>query len=79
MQLYQSSKINVHAHLGAGFAFDGDTHLYGDGENSFDIVNVGFTANKDVKIGNYTLPVHSTFLWNPSVEIARMQIAVDLF
>ncbi|MXV37371.1 hypothetical protein GO491_01575 [Flavobacteriaceae bacterium Ap0902] len=71
--------VDVGAFIGAGFALDGDTHLYGDQEHSFDIVNVGLNASKDINIGNFSLPVNGMVFWNPSNEYVRMQISTSLF
>lgn len=77
--VYTSPNIGVNAFVGAGFSLNGDTHLYGNGKNNFDVVNVGLTANKDLTLGNVKIPLHGTFMWNPSTDYARMQVAVDLF
>lgn len=77
--LIRDSKVNLNGFAGAGFSLNGDTHLYGDGQENFDLVNVGLTASKTVKLGNYNLPVSATILWNPSLKIARVQLAVTLF
>ncbi|WP_405574906.1 hypothetical protein [Winogradskyella sp. Asnod2-B02-A] len=73
------SKVNINAFVGAGFSLNGDTHLYGDGEQNFDLVNVGFTAKKTLKFSELSFPVSATTLWNPSQKIARIQLAVSLF
>ena len=87
----RGKKVDFKGFIGAGFAFnpgEGEnslgvltdkTHLYGDGKNSFDIVNIGFTANKKVKIFDTYIPISATTLWNPSLELARVQLAVNLF
>lgn len=77
--LIQKSKVNLNGFVGAGFSLNGDTHLYGDGEENFDLVNVGLTTSKTVKLGNYSLPVSATTLWNPSLKVARVQLAMTLF
>ncbi|SDX06756.1 hypothetical protein SAMN05444411_10311 [Lutibacter oricola] len=77
--LVRDAKVNLNGFVGAGFSLNGDTHLYGDGQENFDLVNVGLTASKKVKLGNYTLPVSATTLWNPSLKIARVQFAATLF
>jgi hypothetical protein len=77
--LLKESKVNVSGFVGAGFSLNGDTHLYGDGTRNFDLVNVGFTASKTVKLGNHNLPVTVNTLWNPSVKFARVQLIVQLF
>ena len=77
--LIQDSIVDLSAFVGAGFSFNGDTHLYGDGEENFDIVNVGLTASKILKVSTLKIPVSVTTLWNPSTKIARVQFATKLF
>jgi hypothetical protein len=77
--LLKESKVAVSGFVGAGFSLNGDTHLYGDGTQNFDLVNVGFTASKTVKFGDHRLPFSVNTLWNPSVKYARVQLIVHLF
>ncbi|WP_341222018.1 hypothetical protein [Polaribacter atrinae] len=77
--LVKDAKVNLDGFVGAGFSLNGDTHLYGDGQENFDLVNVGLTASKTVMLGNYSLPVSTTVLWNPSLKYARVQLAFNLF
>jgi hypothetical protein len=77
--LIRESKVNLKGFVGAGFSFSGDTHLYGDGDQNFDLVNVGLTATKTLKFLDLRIPVSATTLWNPSQRIARVQLAVSLF
>ena len=77
--LVRNSKVNVSGYVGAGFSLNGDTHLYGDGDQNFDIVNVGLTASKTLKVSDLSIPVSATTMWNPSTKIARVQLAVTLF
>ncbi|WP_158838042.1 hypothetical protein [Polaribacter sp. L3A8] len=73
------AKVNLDGFVGAGFSLNGDTYLYGDGQENFDLVNVGLTVSKTVMLGNYSLPVSTTVLWNPSLKYARVQLAFSLF
>jgi hypothetical protein len=77
--LIREAKVNLNAYAGCGFSLNGDTHLYGDGEQNFDLVNVGLTATKTVKFADSNFPVSATTMWNPSTKIARIQLAVTLF
>jgi len=77
--LIKASKVNLSGYVGAGFSLNGDTHLYGDGDQNFDIVNIGLTASKTLKFAELTIPVSTTTMWNPSTKIARVQLAVTLF
>ncbi|MDV7137709.1 hypothetical protein R3X28_02425 [Maribacter sp. TH_r10] len=77
--LITESKVNLRGFVGGAFSFNGDTHLYGDGEQNFDFVNVGLTATKTLRFSDLCFPVSATTLWNPSQKIARVQLAVSLF
>jgi hypothetical protein len=77
--LIRDSKVNLSGFVGGGFSLNGDTHLYGDGQENFDIVNVGLTASKTLKLADLSIPVSATTMWNPSLKIARVQLAVTLF
>jgi len=77
--IIRQSKVDLKGFVGAGFSFDGDTHLYGDGDQNFDLVNVGLTATKTLKFSDLSFPVSATTMWNPSLKIARVQLAVTLF
>ncbi|MDC8106419.1 hypothetical protein ACNFU2_16125 [Chryseobacterium sp. PTM-20240506] len=73
-------KVNLDAFVGGGFAINDSTFLYGNGKNSFDIVNVGIKASKALKITeHYTLPVSMMAMWNPSNKYARIQLAATVF
>lgn len=76
----KGQKVNLDAFVGAGFALNDKTFLYGNGKNSFDIVNVGLKARKVVKItDHYSLPVSMMAMWNPSNKFARIQLAATVF
>ncbi len=77
--LYNGAKVHLDGFVGAGFALNGETHLYGNGENKFDVVNIGLTASKTLKLGSLKLPVSATTLWNLSLKVARIQLAATLF
>ncbi|MBP1839867.1 hypothetical protein [Formosa algae] len=77
--IIRDSKVNLNGFVGAGFSLNGDTHLYGDGEQNFDLVNVGLTASKTLRFTDLSFPVSATTMWNPSLKIARVQLAVNLF
>ncbi len=77
--LIKDSRVNLDGFAGVGFSLSGDSHLYGDGDQDFDLVNVGLTASKTVALGSYHLPVSATTLWNPSLKFARVQLSMTLF
>ncbi len=70
--------FDLDAFVGGAFAFDGAA-LYGDKDN-FQIVNAGVVASRDIKISdNYSIPIHAQFMWNPTLNYARMQIGATLY
>jgi len=76
----KDKKVNLDAFVGAGFALNDKNFLYGNGTNSFDVVNVGVKATKSLKITeHYTLPVSMMVMWNPSNKFARIQLAATVF
>ncbi|MCI3937911.1 hypothetical protein MQX03_11920 [Chryseobacterium aahli] len=76
----KDKKVNLDAFVGAGFALNDKNFLYGNGTNSFDIVNVGVKATKSLKITeHYTLPVSMMAMWNPANKFARIQLAATVF
>jgi hypothetical protein len=78
--IIRNQKVNLNLFMGAGFAIDGKKHLYtSKTESSFDIVNTGIKATKDISVFNYKLPVFATAMWNPANKIARVQLVINLF
>ncbi|WP_291871629.1 hypothetical protein [Maribacter sp.] len=77
--LISESKVDLKAFVGGAFSFNGDTHLYGDGQENFDLVNIGLTASKTLKLLDLRIPVSATTLWNPSLKVARVQLAAKIF
>lgn len=49
------------------------------GKNDFDIVNIGFSASKNIKVFSAHIPLSFTTMWNPSNKYARIQFATTLF
>ncbi len=80
--MIQNSTVNLNTFIGSAFTFSGEKgnySLYGDGKDNFQVVNVGFTASKDVNVFNKKIPVSLTTMWNPTNKYARVQIATKLF
>ncbi|WP_228377095.1 hypothetical protein [Chryseobacterium sp. FH2] len=76
----KDKKVNLDAFIGAGFALNNKNFLYGNGKNSFDLVNVGLKTSKSLKITeHYSLPVFMMAMWNPSNKYSRIQIAATVF
>ena len=50
----------------------------GNSQENFDLVNVGLVASKTLKVADLSIPVSGATMWNPSLKIARAQLAVIL-
>lgn len=75
----RNKKVNLDAFVGAGFALNDSNFLYGNGKNSFQVVNVGLKAGKTIKITDYSIPVSMMAMWNPAHRYARVQLTATLF
>lgn len=82
---FKIKEYSLNTFLGGAFALNpGDplkgetTHLFGNGKNKFDIVNVGFSVLKEIYVFKTKFPVSMTTFWNPSREFARIQVAIKL-
>ncbi|MDR1882247.1 MAG: hypothetical protein LBR26_05625 [Prevotella sp.] len=53
-----------------------DAHFY---SKDAGIVSINMTASKKLQLGNYTLPVSVTGMFNPANNEANLQIALDIF
>lgn len=76
----QAENVVFNGFVGAGFPLKtkgNSSHLYGNGQNDFDIVNVGFNASRSFKIGEINLPVSFMTIWNPSQKYTRVQLAAS--
>jgi hypothetical protein len=78
--------IGINTFFGSSFALNGAEGHYtaltpghsGSHFNSFRVVNIGATFSKDVKIGNYKIPISVTPNFNPSGEYVHVQVKVKL-
>ncbi|MBV1909858.1 MAG: hypothetical protein KUG78_11090 [Kangiellaceae bacterium] len=53
-----------------------DENFYDDKAN---IVNVGFTYNKSLRISEYNLPVFATAMWNPALKKGALEVGFSFF
>lgn len=80
------SDISINPFIGSSFALDGATGNYtaltpghsGSHFNSFRVVNIGASFTKDIKIGNYKIPLTISPYFNPSGEYAHVQVKIKL-
>lgn len=78
-RLISTNKIKFGPFVGVGTSLNGKTMGYGNGENNFDLVNIGVMADKIVRVANWQFPVRVVSFWNPSKKLARLQLSVNLF
>lgn len=74
---YSTEVSEVAVDLFVGGTPGGDGGYYGT--TDFNLINIGITASKDVKITDeFSLPVFSSYILNPNTEIAYLIFGVSL-
>ncbi|WPR72367.1 hypothetical protein SLW70_04285 [Flavobacterium sp. NG2] len=61
---------------GGAWSFVTDKTFYTEGKGNF--INVGAVLSKNVKLGNYVLPVDVTAMWNPEKQKTVLQVDLKL-
>ena len=61
---------------GGAWSFMTDKTFYT--ESAANMINVGATFKKDVKLGTYTVPIGVTAMWNPEKEKTVLQLDISL-
>ncbi|WP_062180910.1 hypothetical protein [Dysgonomonas macrotermitis] len=78
--------VAINPFVGSGFALNGAKGHYtvltvgdsGSHFNGFRVVNVGVSLSKDIKIGNYKIPLTISPNFNPSGQYAHVQVKIKL-
>ena len=76
-KVWEKGDASLTLFTGSAWSFATDKTFYTD--SAANIINVGATFNKDVKIGNYNLPIGVTAMWNPEQEKTVLQLDLTLF
>jgi len=76
-KVWENNDSSLSLFAGGAWSFITDKTFYTN--NKGNIINVGATLNKDVKIGTYKLPIGVTAMWNPEQEKTVIQLDVTLF
>ncbi|AUC23369.1 MULTISPECIES: hypothetical protein [Polaribacter] len=76
-KVWEKGDANLSLFAGGAWSFTTDKTFYT--ESAANIINVGATLNKDIKIGNYNLPIGVTAMWNPEQEKTVLQLDLTLF
>jgi hypothetical protein len=74
--LWASDSYNLHVFVAGGFAFGTKKNFYGNEPN---VVNTGFTLNKDLVLFNYHIPISATAMLNPEGKTGALQLIANLF
>ena len=76
-KVWESGDSSLSLFAGGAWSFFTDKTFYTKG--SANLINVGATFNKNVKLGNYDLPVGVTAMWNPEKERTVLQVDFTIF
>lgn len=78
--VWRDGFVDLNLGIAGAFALDKESgskaNFYG---KKGGIVNVNFTASKNVRICNYVIPVSLTPMWNPTNNNVNMMLAVQVF
>jgi hypothetical protein len=74
--LYSGDTYNVHVFVGGGFAFGQQQNFYGEHPN---VVNAGFTMNRDLVLFKYHVPLSATAMFNPEKKYGALQLVANIF
>ena len=76
-KVWEKGDASLTLFTGSAWSFATDKTFYTD--SAANIINVGATYSKDVKVGNYNLPIGVTAMWNPEQEKTVLQLDLTLF
>ncbi|MDN3666592.1 hypothetical protein ACFFU1_13815 [Algibacter miyuki] len=76
-KVWEKGDSNLSLFAGGAWSFVTDKTFYT--EDAGNIINVGATFSKNIKLGNYTLPVGVTAMWNPEKEKTVLQVDFTIF
>jgi len=76
-KVWEKDATSLSLFTGGAWSFITDKTFYTAGVGN--IINVGATLNKELKIGNYSVPVEVMAMWNPEQERTVLQLDIRLF
>ena len=76
-KVWEKGDANLSLFAGGAWSLATDKTFYTESKGN--IINVGATLSKKVKIANFSLPVEATAMWNPEKEITVLQLDITLF
>jgi hypothetical protein len=75
-KIWKDENTDLHIFAGGAFAFGRQENFYGSKPN---IVNTGFTINKDLLVFKYHLPIAATAMFSPEHKYGALQLVVNVF
>jgi hypothetical protein len=76
-KVWEKDDSSLSLFAGGAWSFITDKTFYTEGAGN--LINVGATFNKNVKLGNYNLPIGVTAMWNPEKEKTVLQVDFTIF
>ena len=76
-KVWEKNNSSLSLFAGGAWSFITDKTFYTEGSGN--IINVGATFSKKLKISNYKVPVDVTAMWNPEQEKTVLQLDITLF
>lgn len=76
-KVWEKGDASLSLFTGGAWSFATDKTFYTEGAGN--IINVGATYNKNLKLGNYDLPISVTAMWNPEKEKTVLQVDFTIF
>ncbi|MBP0903192.1 hypothetical protein ACFSKN_14565 [Mariniflexile gromovii] len=76
-KVWEKGDSNLTLFAGGAWSFATDKTFYTQGAGN--VINVGATYSKNVKLGNYNLPIGVTAMWNPEKEKTVLQVDFKIF
>lgn len=76
-KVWEKNNSSLSLFAGGAWSFITDKTFYTEGSGN--IINVGATFSKKLKISNYNVPVDVTAMWNPEQEKTVLQLDITLF
>lgn len=76
-KVWEKDDSSLSLFAGGAWSFITDKTFYTEGAGN--LINVGATFNKNVKLGSYNLPIGVTAMWNPEKEKTVLQVDFTIF
>jgi len=76
-KVWEKDDFGLSLFAAGAWSFVTDKTFYTEGTGN--LINVGASLSKGVKLGNWTMPTATTLMWNPEKEIVVIELDLTLF